>query len=104
MWQLSLPAPTGARHYTLRFEQRYQVVRGTLHAEAEDIPLTDVALTGDRLRFTVTTPAREKMSFNGRVDGGAMRGSVEVQGGAMAGRHDWTSEREAVGAGSVPQR
>jgi hypothetical protein len=88
----------------LQLEQQYQVVRGTLQAEGEDIPLSNVALAGDRLRFSVTTRAQEKMSFDGRIDGKAMRGSVEVQGGAMAGRYDWTSEREAVGASSTPQR
>jgi SAM-dependent methyltransferase len=103
MWQVSLPAPTGARRYALQLEQQYQVVRGTIHAEGEDIPITNVTLTGDRLRFTVTTRAQEKMSFDGRVNGNAMRGSVEVRGGAMAGRHDWASEREAVGASSAPR-
>jgi SAM-dependent methyltransferase len=104
MWQVRLPAPTGARQYALQLEQQYQVVRGTIDAGGEAIPITNVSLKGDRLRFTVTTRAQEKMSFDGRVDGKAMRGSVEVQGGAMAGRHDWVSEREAVGAGSAPQR
>jgi hypothetical protein len=104
VWQVRLPAPTGARQYALQLEQQYQVVRGTVRAEGEDIPITNVTLTGDRLRFTVTTRAQERMSFDGRVNGNAMRGSVEVQGGAMAGRHDWTSEREAVGASSAPQR
>jgi len=104
VWQVRLPAPTGARQYALQLEQQYQVVRGTVHAEGEDVPITNVTLTGDRLRFTVTTRAQEKMSFDGRINGNAMRGSVEVQGGAMAGRHDWTSEREAVGASSAPQR
>jgi SAM-dependent methyltransferase len=104
VWQVRLPAPTGVRQYALQLEQQYQVVRGTVHAEGEDIPITNVTLTGDRLRFTVTTRAQEKMSFDGRVNGNAMRGSVEVQGGAIPGRHDWTSEREAVGASSAPQR
>jgi SAM-dependent methyltransferase len=104
VWQVRLPAPTGARQYALQLEQQYQVVRGTMQAEGEDIPITNVTLTGDHLRFTVTTRAQEKMAFDGRINGNAMRGSVEVQGGAMAGRHDWASEREAVGARSTPQR
>lgn len=104
VWQVSLPAPAGARQYALRLQQEYQEVRGTIYAEGEDIPITNVTLTGDHLRFTVTTRAQEKMSFDGRVNGNAMRGSVEVQGGATAGRHDWASEREVAGAGSAPQR
>jgi hypothetical protein len=44
------------------------------------------------------------MSFDGRVSGDAMRGSVEVQGGAMEGRHGWTSQRDATSADQAPQR
>jgi hypothetical protein len=37
------------------------------------------------------------MSFDGRISGDAMRGSVDVQGGAMAGRYDWAAQRNAGG-------
>jgi SAM-dependent methyltransferase len=104
VWQVSLPVPTGARRYALRLQQEYQKVRGIIQAEGEDIPITNASLMGDHLRFTVTTRAQETMSFDGRVNGDAMRGSVEVRGGAMAGRHDWASEREAAGASSAPPR
>ena len=104
VWRVNVPAPTGARQYTLRLRQEFQEVRGTISAEGHDIPLTNATLTGDRIRFTMTTGDKVKMSFDGRVKGEAMRGSVDVQGGATAGRYDWRSQREATSASSAPSR
>jgi SAM-dependent methyltransferase len=106
-WHLRVPAPTGERRYLLRVQQRYQEVRGTVSAEGEAILITNATLSGDHLRFTVVTGIQGeevRMSFDGRVSGDAMRGSVEVQGGAMTGRHDWTSHRDAASTNNAPQR
>jgi hypothetical protein len=103
-WRISLTAPTGAQQYVLRLHQQFQEVRGSMRAEGNEIPISNATLTGDRLRFTVITGEQLKMSFDGRVDTNAMRGRVEVQGKAMAGRYTWTSQREAAGATTAPQR
>jgi SAM-dependent methyltransferase len=106
-WHLHVPAPTGARQYRLRLQQRFQEVSGTVSAEGEEIPITHATLTGDRLRFTVTPGIQGqqvKMIFDGQATGNAMRGRVEVQGGAMAGQYDWTSTREADNTHTTPQR
>jgi SAM-dependent methyltransferase len=103
-WRVNVPAPTGARQYLLRLQQQYQDVRGTMRVDGQDIPLTHATLTGDHLHFTVITGEQVTMSFDGRVKGQAMRGSMEAQGGAMAGRYDWASQREAASAGSAAQR
>jgi SAM-dependent methyltransferase len=107
IWHMSVPIPTGERRYLLRIQQRYQEVRGTVSAEREAILITNATLTGDRLHFTVLTGIQGeevKMSFDGRVSDDAMRGSVEVHGGAMAGRYDWTSQRDAASTHNAPQR
>jgi SAM-dependent methyltransferase len=107
VWRMSVPAPTGERRYLLRIQQQYQEVRGTVSAEGEATLIANATLTGDQLRFAVITGIKGeevRMSFDGRVSGDAMRGSVEVQGGAMAGRYDWTSQREAAGVGNAPPR
>jgi SAM-dependent methyltransferase len=99
-WQMSIPAPTGERRSLLRIQQRYQEVRGTVSAEGEATLIGNAALRGDHLRFTVMTATQGeevKMSFDGRISGDAMRGSVDVQGGAMAGRYDWAAQRNAGG-------
>jgi SAM-dependent methyltransferase len=107
VWQMSMPAPTGERRYLLRIQQRYQEVRGTVSAERETALITNATLTGDHLRFTVTTVMQGEevqMSFDGRAGSDAMRGSVEVQGGAMAGQYDWTAQRQAASSDNGPQR
>jgi SAM-dependent methyltransferase len=106
-WRMSVPAPTGERRYLLRLQQRYQEIRGTVSTEGEANLITKATLTGDHLHFTVITGIRGeevKMSFDGHVSGDAMHGSVEVEGGAMAGRYAWTSQREAAVTGNAPQR
>jgi SAM-dependent methyltransferase len=107
IWRMSVPTPTGERRYLLRIQQRYQEVRGTVSAERDAMLITNATLTGDHLRFTVITGIQGeevKMSFNGRVSGDAMRGSVEVQGGAMAGRYPWTAQRDAASTHNAPPR
>jgi SAM-dependent methyltransferase len=107
IWRMSVPTPTGARRYLLRLQQRYQEVRGTVSAEGEAILITNATLTGDHLRFTVVTRIQRdevRISFDGRVNGDAIHGSMEVHGGAMAGRHDWTSQRDAASTDKAPQR
>jgi SAM-dependent methyltransferase len=103
-WRISLAAPTGALHYVLRLQQQFQEVRGSIHADGNETPITNATLTGDRLRFTVITGEKLKMSFDGRVDTNAIRGRAEVQGSTMAGRYHWTSQREAAGTTTAPPR
>jgi SAM-dependent methyltransferase len=98
-WLMRVPTPTGERRYVLRIHQRYQEVRGTMSAAGEPILINNATLTGDQLRFTLTTSIQGeevKMSFDGRVSGDSMHGSTEVQGSAMAGRHDWSAQRDGA--------
>jgi hypothetical protein len=88
-------------------QQAYQEVRGTMSAEGEEWAISNASLLGDQLRFTVTTVIQAelvKMAFDGRVTGHAIGGSVEVRGGPMAGRYDWTAQREAAGTDNTPPR
>jgi hypothetical protein len=59
---------------------------------------------GDRLRFIANTDEQGPMAFDGRVDTNLMHGRVEIQRGPLKGQHDWTSQREAAGAGSALPR
>ena len=106
-WRMRVPTPTGERRYLLHIQQRFQEVRGTASAAGEASLITNASLTGDHLRFTVITGIQGeamRMSFDGHVSGDAMRGSMEVQGGAMVGRYDWTALREAASPHNASQR
>jgi hypothetical protein len=77
-------------------------VHGIINADGQDIPLANATLTGDHLRFTATMGDRVKMSLNGWGNGEAMRGSVDVQGGAMAGRYNWRLQCDSTSVSSAP--
>jgi SAM-dependent methyltransferase len=106
-WRMRVPAPAGERRYLVRIQQRYQEIRGTVSTAGGASLITNASLTGDHLRFTVITGLQGeevRMSFDGRVSGDVIRGSVDVQDGAMAGRYDWTALRDAASTDSAPQR
>jgi SAM-dependent methyltransferase len=107
VWRVHVPAPAGEQQYRLHLQQHFQEVSGSISASGEETPITDATLTGDHLRFTVTTRGQSpsvKMSFDGRIATDIVHGNVKVQGGPMAGQHDWTATREAGSAIIPPQR
>jgi SAM-dependent methyltransferase len=104
VWHVQVPAATGERRYDLRLQQEFQAVRGTIGTEGHDIPITNATLVGDHLRFIASTDEQGQMAFDGRVDTNLMHGRVEIQRGPLKGQYDWTSQREAAGAGSALPR
>jgi SAM-dependent methyltransferase len=105
VWRVNMPMPAGERQYGLHLQQQFQEVSGTISARGEELPITNATLTGDRLRFSVTSTGQSlpvKMSFDGRIADDIVHGSVEVQGGSVAGRHEWTATREAGSAVKPP--
>jgi SAM-dependent methyltransferase len=97
-WRLHAPAPVGEQQYTLHLQQQFQEVSGTVSTNGGETPITNATLTGHHLRFTVTTGMQDqqvKMTFDGYASSNAIHGRVEVEGGAMAGQHEWTATREA---------
>lgn len=105
VWHLDVRTPAGDRQYGLHLQQQFQEVSGTISARGEELPITNATLTGDRLRFSVTSTGQSlpvKMSFDGRIADDIVHGSVEVQGGSVAGRHEWTATREAGSAVKPP--
>jgi SAM-dependent methyltransferase len=107
VWRVNMPTPAGERQYRLHLQQQFQEVSGTISARDEELPIANATLAGDHLRYTVTTTGQSppvKMSFDGRIADDIVHGSVEVQGGPTAGRHEWTATREGGSAIKPPQR
>jgi SAM-dependent methyltransferase len=106
VWRVHMPTPAGERQYRLHLQQQFQEVSGTMGAGGEELPIANATLAGDILRFTVITTDQSspiKMSFDGRIADDIVHGSVDVQGGPGAGRHEWTATREA-GSAIEPSR
>jgi SAM-dependent methyltransferase len=69
---------------TLKLEQKFQQITGTLTSAGNIAPITFGRLRGDEIRFTVGG-----VSYVGRVNGNTMRG--EVKGGTVTA---WTAVRK----------
>jgi hypothetical protein len=80
----------------LRIQQQYQEVSGTAQIGGQEVPITKATLSGDHLRFALNAAAHGDMSFDGRVNGQTIDGSVEIRRGANMRRYPWTSQREAA--------
>jgi SAM-dependent methyltransferase len=102
VWRWRLPNEAGTS--TLRLRQHFQEVSGTLTLGGEELAISRATLNGDRLQLTVARPDRVRLTFDGRVEGNAIRGHVVVQGGPTAGRYPWSAQREATSAGRAGER
>lgn len=86
------------RRYTLRVEQEFQKVRGTVDARGWLLPMEDAALVGDRLRFSVREMVDGRvrtLRFDGRVAGDAMEGTLRAEG--APGPAAWSARRVRAG-------
>jgi SAM-dependent methyltransferase len=101
-WRVNVPTSQSAQPSTLRLQQQFQTVRGAAHFASDEVAISDVTLTGDRLRFTIARGNQVRMDFEGRVEGDAMRGRAEVRDGSSMQRHDWSAERVSTSAATTP--
>jgi precorrin-6B methylase 2 len=81
-WKCVVNHPDGRRHMTLQLHRHYQEVWGTAQVGRIEVAISEVALVGDRLRFTVFHPhhAKPAARYTCRVDGDRMRGSCHAVG------------------------
>jgi hypothetical protein len=95
-WRWTLPGATGEQPYTLRLNQQFQKVNGTLRTKGMEVSLANMELVGDHLRFTAIPKIRIRaapMQFEGRVHGDIITGHV-ARGAAARGRELWLARRE----------
>jgi len=96
IWRWTLSAPSGDRNYTLRLVQKFQEIRGTVQGKGHEAPIAAARLVGGQLNFTLredTDKEQVVMSFNGRIHGDDIAGSVEIRGGPLAGNYTWAAKR-----------
>jgi SAM-dependent methyltransferase len=79
-WKAALPATVSRQPAVLHLRQQLTRVQGSARIDGRDVPLEDVSLRGDRIRFKL---AGRKAEFSGQVKGGTIEGIVEA-GGARA--------------------
>ncbi len=97
VWRWSLSESTGAQVHTLRLDQKFQEVHGEVNIMGRKASIADARLVGDELSFTFREDRGKQsvvMRFNGRVNGDAITGNVQVQRGeSFARSYNWTAKR-----------
>lgn len=79
----------GGDRYDVTLRQQYQMIAGAASAPRRDAKLTSAALKGEEITFTLIDGSARR-TFVGKVNGDAMQGSVELDGGRRA---RWSATR-----------
>jgi SAM-dependent methyltransferase len=95
-WQGTFPATSGSGSMTLRLQQRFQQVTGTLTTDGRDAPLTDTTLRGNRLTFAASVDGEAGSvlaSFQTQIDGELMMGEARLETAGSERTLAWTATR-----------
>ena len=96
-WEWELADGSGRRRYTLEAVQKFQVVTVTASSGAWPLTVDDVVLTGDQIKFRLTSEADGKMAsflYEGRVQGHAIAGTVKPADKPKAAPVKWQASRD----------
>ena len=86
-WQVRVE---GGEAYDVALKQTWQVIEGTATVSGKPVArLSSAVIRGDDIGFVVGAGAT-RMSFNGKANGDAMQGNVDLGGGRSA---KWTATR-----------
>jgi hypothetical protein len=98
-WQARLELPGGTRDVQFVFKQRYQEIDGIARTGARIIPLWEMDLRGEEVRFVMVDDRdREQeasLYFEGRVRGDVMEGEMRRGVGKTQTRLPWRATRSA---------
>lgn len=79
-WDLSISTPIGTIKAVVELLRQDGVLTGAAHGAGEEVPLSDVALEGDRLTWkqAVTKPLRLNLAFAVTVTGDTLTGTAKA--------------------------
>ena len=95
-WKLTLQTPMGPQEMTALLVRQGASLTGRINSPMGGEIISNGTVAGDRLAWTmqVTRPAKVKLSFDVKVDGGQMTGKVKL---GMFGSGDLTGQRVSGG-------
>jgi SAM-dependent methyltransferase len=98
-WHARLALPGGARDYEFEFKQHFQELDGLARASSRIIPLWEMALTGEHVRFVMVDDRDREheasLYFEARVHGDVMEGEIRRGVGKSETRIPWRATRSA---------
>ncbi|MEU1625538.1 hypothetical protein ABZ746_09455 [Streptomyces sp. NPDC020096] len=79
-WDLSISTPIGKIKAVVELRRQDGVLTGVAHGAGEEVPLSDIALDGDRLTWkqAITKPIRLNLAFAMTVDGDTLTGTSKA--------------------------
>jgi len=83
--------------FTLKLEQRYQQIRGTLTRGDHESTLTDAKLTGDRITFRIEQESGGRKiarEYAGTIRGNAITGTITSTEGQRVQNNRWKAVRD----------
>lgn len=101
-WRSQFPVSGKPQTYEFMFEQKYQVLGGSVQVNGRAVKILDAKLRGAELKFSFTADvngAPVKHEFSGSVDGGRIIGQAVLSGSRLTARVEWIAERAARVAG-----
>ncbi len=93
-WNVAVVGSRGGHRYRVRFDQRFQRIRGMATAAKRMPPLTEAQLVGDSISFALRDTVAGQpfiIRFAGRIAGHVMSGTTVVDGSAE--RRAWRAAR-----------
>lgn len=97
-WRSQFPVAGKPQTYEFMFEQKYQMVSGSVQVNGRAVKILDAKLRGAELVFSFTAEvngAPVKHEFSGNVDGGRIIGQAALSSPRMTARVEWIAERAA---------
>jgi SAM-dependent methyltransferase len=96
-WVWTWPDISRKKPCRLELEQLFQYPQGKVIMDGEELPLRDVYLEGEKIRFTVDREKDGKtviMAFEGQARGHTIEGHVDIQGGGKPNKRPWKATRQ----------
>ncbi len=100
IWNLSISTPIGKMKAVVTFHEQDTVLTGVARGAGEEVPLSDIALDGERLTWkqAITKPMRLNLAFDVTVDGDTLRGTSRagrLPASKVTGERRTAPERQA---------
>jgi SAM-dependent methyltransferase len=96
-WEWDLADGAGRRHCALQANQKFQVVSASATSGGWPLTVDDVVLTGDLIKFRLTSEADGKMTsflYEGRVMGDTITGTVKPADKPKSPAVKWQAARD----------
>jgi len=95
-WCWSLSSAKGEEQFTLTLAQKFQEIDGKIKTPVQTVSALEAYLIGSQIGFLLRyrPPGLVvEMRYRGQVNGNTINGTVEVNAGPFAGKHEWTARR-----------